>query len=491
MEQALPDREKKPNTRGGGAAGAAPPLPGARGLFDLAIAGAAVSLLGWALYVCASERPEMWGAECLLGVNGALAIAGLLHAMRRKYPVLMTCFYFDFIFLAVAPIQQIGVKFDPIFSYEDEFNTGIAFCLLFTVSGFVALLVRARSVSAPGRAPGFMARSIFRTGYYPLVLLATVGLSIGALFAFLGPLLLTSRYEVSEFVFSTLDKSGSLLLTSFLSPLILIGSVIGLRGALVSREQPWVIAFLVVMALAAFLTLNPAVLPRFRASALAMFALLALTRWNSTRLVMSFLVAGIAVSPLLNAFRAATSFESTARPFDRFFSHMDFDAFSMIVHVIHYAGQVGFSYGANIVAGLLFFVPRAIWPSKSEHIGYYVFPQLRYYRDVWTDNVSSPPPAEGYFAFGALGAALFSLVVWLSFALLERAARSAERDSPVQLMVCLTPMYAIMILRGPFVVGFSELWGNFAALIVALALLNGKLHLVPRRVEVKPSQHQS
>ncbi|MDR3468647.1 MAG: hypothetical protein P4M07_22175 [Xanthobacteraceae bacterium] len=455
------------------------PVIGLRDLFDLSIVVLAASLLAWVMFVCDAERPEMGGANLLLGINGALAIAGLVVAMRCRHPILMTSFYFDFIFLAIAPIQQIGVKFDPIFSYENDFNAALVCCLTFTVTGLIALLVCGRPVRSTGRLPSFLARSIYRAPYYPLVLWTAIAIAVGVVLAFFGPLLLTSRYELSQFVISTLDKSGSLLLTSFLSPLILIGSVIGLRSALIKRERLWIMAFFVLATLAGVITLNPAVLPRFRISALLVFALLALTRWNNTRLLALFLAAGIAVSPLLNAFRTATSFGAEVRPFERFFAHLDFDCFSLIVHVIHYVGNEGFSYGTNILSALLFFIPRAIWPGKSEHVGYYIFPQLRYYRDVWTDNVSSPPPAEGYFACGMIGAAVFGALVWAGFVVLERAARSAERDSPLQLMACLTPMYAIMILRGPFLVGYSELLGNYAALATALALLHFKLQLAP------------
>lgn len=455
------------------------PTPGGRAIYDTMIVVAALTLLAWVGCVGFDERPEMAGVELLLAINGILALAGLVVAMRRRYPILMTAFYFDFIFFAVAPLQQIGARFDPIFSYEDDLDAAIVACVAFTVLGLVALAACGAPLRTARREAGFMGRSIYGRGVYPLVLWTVVMASIGVLIAFFGPLLLSTRGEISLFVISTLDKSGSLLLTSFLSPLILIGAVIGLKGALVNREPTWIVGFLVLMALATFLTLNPTLLPRFRASALALFALLAFAGWNSTRLMMLFLASGIAISPLLNAFRAATSFESTTRPFDRFFAHIDFDAFSMIVHVIHYVHQVGFSYGTNILSGLFFFVPRAIWSGKSEHVGSFLFPQLRYYRDVWTDNVSSPPPAEGYFAFGMIGAVLFSLAVWSSFVVLERAARAAERNSPLQFMAALTPMYAIMILRGPFIVGFSEIWGNYAALFAALALLHIRVRVAP------------
>src|SRR5258708_4346644 len=467
--------------RGEGGNGAARPNVGVGDILDLILFVAGSSLLLWVLSSCIAERPEMWDAATLLGLNGVLAGTGFAIALRRKCPILMTCFYFDFIFLAVAPIQQIERKFDPIFSYDYAFYSAIAACLMFTLFGLIALYASGRPVYRNVRPRSFFARSPYKTGFYPAVLLTTILIVTAAMLAVLGPQLFTSRGELGASVMELVNKSGSLVLTTFLAPLVLIGSAIGLRGAIVRLDRLWILAFLAALLLAAAVSINPIVVPRFRTSALTLFVLLTLTGWNNTRAIGWFLVAGVAVSPLLNAFRGSMresySFDQAERQFNGFFAHMDFDCFSMIEHVVYYVVNNGYSYGANILAGMFFFVPRAIWPGKSEHVGHYIWPQIRYYRDVWTDNVSSAPFAEGYFAYGTVGAIVFCACVWAGFVLLERGARSAEQDSPLQLMACLTPMYAIMVLRGPFLVGYSELWGNYAALFAALILLHIKIRV--------------
>lgn len=457
--------------------GAARPDVGIGDILDLVLTAAGFSLLLWVIWACIAARPEMWDAAALLGANGVLAAVGFAVALRQKHPVLLTCFYFDFIFLAVAPIQQIGLGFDPIFSYEYAFYIAIAGCLTFTVIGLLALYACGRPVYRNSRSRNFFTTSPYKTSFYPAVLLTSILTVTVAMLALLGPQLLTSRNELGASVMQLVNKSGSLVLTTFLAPLVLIGSVIGLKGAIVRNERLWMLAFLFALLLAAAVSINPLVVPRFRTSALTLFVLLALTGWNNTRLIAWFLAGGVAVAPLLNVFRDSSSVGAAARPLGTFFAQMDFDGFSMVAHVVYYVGNNGYSYGANIVAGLLFFVPRAIWPEKSEHVGHYIWPQIRYYRDVWTDNVSSPPFAEGYFAYGAVGAILFCVLVWGAFVLLERAARAAEWDSPIQLMVCLTPIYAIMVLRGPFLVGYSELWGNYFALFAALLLLHLKIRV--------------
>lgn len=459
----------------GGAASAARPRVGVGDILDLILPVAGLLLLLWVLSSCIAERPEMWDAVLLLGVNGLLACIGFATALRRKYPILMTCFYFDFIFLAVAPIEQIRLKFDPIFSYEFALYTAIAACLMFTVFGLIAVYACGRPVHSRVRPTGFFSRSPYSARFYPLALLTSVLTIVALVLVVLGPALFTSRNELGAEVLELVNKSGSLVLTTFLSPLVLIGSTIGLKRAIVGRQRLWILAFLVALLLASAVSINPLVVPRFRTSALSLFVLLVLTAWNNTRAIAWFLAAGVAVSPLFNAFRGSGSFAAAQRPSSEFFASMDFDCFSMMAHVVYYVGNNGYSYGANILAGLLFFVPRAFWPEKSQHVGYYIWPQIRYYRNVWTDNVSSAPFAEGYFAYGAVGAILFSACVWAGFVLLERGARSAERDSPLQLMACLTPMYAIMIFRGPFLVGYSELWGNYAALFAALILFHVKM----------------
>jgi hypothetical protein len=160
---------------------------------------------------------------------------------------------------------------------------------------------------------------------------------------------------------------------------------------------------------------------------------------------------------------------------------MDYDAFAMTSYVVRYVGEVGYGYGSNALASFLFFVPRGLWTAKSEHVAHYVWPQVRYYRGVPTDLLSSPPTAEGFYDFGLLGAILLTATTFAAFVFLERRAEAAQRNSPLRLIICLTPTLTLITLRGSFIVGYSELWGNAVALLTAICLLRIRVRMTVKQ----------
>src|SRR5262245_27051689 len=85
--------------------------------FDIAIFVSAAAFLAWQTWLLNVERPELWDISTALTFNGALALAGFMVALRRKFPILLSCFFFDYIFFAIAPIQQLAARFDPIFGH--------------------------------------------------------------------------------------------------------------------------------------------------------------------------------------------------------------------------------------------------------------------------------------------------------------------------------------------------------------------------------------
>ena len=47
------------------------------------------------------------------------------------------------------------------------------------------------------------------------------------------------------------------------------------------------------------------------------------------------------------------------------YNNADFDAYSLFVRTFEYVGDFGITYGKQLFTTLLFFIPRAIWPTKS------------------------------------------------------------------------------------------------------------------------------
>ena len=428
----------------------------------------------------ASDRPEVGLATFLLAVNGAAALIGFAICLRRQYLILLASFFFDYIFLAVAPMQQLRVKFDPIFGNDHALFTTILLCFCFTATAFGSIYFRALPVRRPQRL-GFLSRAAFGgSRFHPAVLFCTITIVICVLLAFYGSSLFSTRQTYAENVLAHFDKTTSLLLSTYLNPFVFMGAVLGVLGARAEKKWPWLLGFLVLLVLAEVVN-NPIVVARFRSSALMAFALLAFFGWDNARAIASFMVVGMIASPISNSFRYENATAYDIRSFDTFFAHMDYDCFAMMCHIVYYLTYEGFSYGSNLLAALLFFVPRSIWPEKSEHVAYYVWHQVRYYRNVWTDNLSSPPFAEGYYAWGLIGAIGLTMAVFAVLTLLERRAQAAQPGSPYRFIVCVAPMLTIIMHRGPFIVGYSEYWGNVIALLTALALLRMRIRFAPPR----------
>lgn len=451
-------------------------------LFDATVGVLATAMLIRYVVLFAMARPEMPLQNALLGINGALSILGFLIALRRQYPILLIVFFFDYLFFSLAPLQQIPVGYDPIFFHERILNLVIVQCLAFTLLGLGALYLRARPLPpAATRSDSILLR--VRDGdFQPHLLFLVTATTIVALLSFYGSVLFTTRESFDNFLAELGEKSVTIIFLSFLNPFAFIGAAIGFWAARQRRAWFWMVLF-GLLAVGALLINNPFVLARFRLSALFVFVLLLYFGWNRTRILAAFLIVGLIASPVLNSFRWDRTF-TDVRELDNFFVHMDYDGVTMMSHVAYYVGQNGYSYGSNIGSALLFFIPRSIWPDKSQHVAYYVFDYIKFYRGISTDNLSSPLPAEGYFAFGMPGAILFTAVIFLAFVYFERRAAVSDESSVWRLIVSISPMLTMILLRGPFLVGYSEFMGHIGAVLLSAFLLN--LRMVPRRTGMAP-----
>ncbi|MCX7799466.1 MAG: oligosaccharide repeat unit polymerase [Fimbriimonadales bacterium] len=125
--------------------------------------------------------------------------------------------------------------------------------------------------------------------------------------------------------------------------------------------------------------------------------------------------------------------------------------------------------GSSFLAGVVFWVPRSLWPDKPFGGG----PELVNFIWPWgyepgrTDNRSSITPglmAEGYMNFGWPGIPLVGAFYGLGLGLLARFWSCCRRGYQVGLAVCLT-------LRGAEFLGMEFFGGLFNLLAVALPFL--------------------
>lgn len=179
---------------------------------------------------------------------------------------------------------------------------------------------------------------------------------------------------------------------------------------------------LLLCAVSLLLTDFPTALPRYGAAVvyggLALLFVPALTKRKGL-FALLFLVAFVFVFPSINVFRSdGFSFALFAEALVRSIANLpqgflggDYDAYSMLARSIDYLGAVGCSWGFQFVGVLLFFIPRAIWPSKPVGTGY----MISQAQGQAFNNVSCPLPAEMLVNFGFVGmlaaAFLFGVLV--------------------------------------------------------------------------------
>lgn len=89
------------------------------------------------------------------------------------------------------------------------------------------------------------------------------------------------------------------------------------------------------------------------------------------------------------------------------YNNADFDAYSLFVRTFEYVETFGITYGKQLLTTVLFFIPRAIWPTKSIPTGELVATSQN---QLFT-NLSAPLQAEGLVNIGYIGIILYAIIV--------------------------------------------------------------------------------
>jgi len=142
----------------------------------------------------------------------------------------------------------------------------------------------------------------------------------------------------------------------------------------------------------------------------------------------------------------------------------DFDAFQCLLNALRVVDNDGLQWGYQILASLLFWFPRALWPAKPDTSGVFVAEQMGYQ----TTNLSMPLWSEFYLDFGfpglVAGMGAFGLIsARLDFRFSVHAPYVIS-----SLLVLLFSSYQIYFLRGALMTSVSY----FAPTFLLLGLLN-------------------
>ncbi|WP_010138036.1 oligosaccharide repeat unit polymerase [Oceanicola sp. S124] len=395
-------------------------------------------------------------------LSAGLAMLAAISSPRRGGVDFLVCFFF-FVFMAVPTRLQYTIGIYPWFIPLNANYTAMAYGLCAASQFFYMLgisLSQARGLPArPGKTLPSL-HNIPEVRFYSRwawgIALAAILIALAA-----GPsALLTSRFGERNFggmreQFTFISRSTSLLALVMMIYISRFAQSPALR-----RQNLW--AALVFLPF--FLVINylPA-LPRF-----VLFGILIaigccyldLTRPRTKALVF---LAGVAV--LLLVFPAIKALADENVPlsqilqnitgrFDRtilvaYMLRVDFDGFVWIAQTIEFLdrGIGGLRWGNNFLGVVLFFIPRALWPSKPIDTGDIVSTGM----NAWYTNVSSPLPAEALMAFGLLGPLVLFCILGYAVNRIElRGARLSRRDTEMSafFLYAILAGFILIIMRG-------------------------------------------
>jgi hypothetical protein len=175
---------------------------------------------------------------------------------------------------------------------------------------------------------------------------------------------------------------------------------------------------------------------------------------------------------------------------DHYFS-TNYDAWANIYTTVEMVGRQGIHWGRQLLGGILFFVPSALWHAKPLATGIAIGNYLIANYSMWFTNLSAPVIAEGYIDFGAVGVALYAGgLAWLVTGMNRFDAAGRKWASfPMSVYGAFFLMFA---LRGSLMIAIAYGTAGFLAFLAASTLLStGSRQIGQRYFRTEVQSHLS
>lgn len=382
----------------------------------------------------------------------------------QSLPTMFCMFYFSFFYLLPGTVQVSSNTFQMAdVTYSDPVATkGALIAAVFLAFFFIGQhLVSDRHYSAAAKA---IEESEKNSRFLPIVCfgLLAVALSLFSIHKFGLHVLLSTRGEFRESVLDNLGTTSTEvgLLLNLPRALSLVGVLALAYGIGRWRhEKPSLNAIVAVPLLLAlipiFCLINypPALARNWQFGILLSFLVVFVRGWRPwlrAGLVFGMLLAMFSLFQWLNVLRnydkAGSVAESVVDPIS-YLKQMDFDGYQTTMNTVIHTRIHDHTYGKQILASLLFPIPRAVWHDKGEATGVMVG------RDIGYDmtNLSTPMPAELYIDFSFAGIMLGGLFFGYFYRRLDYICAAAVDYGRMNLhliMVAILTAYTIFIMRG-------------------------------------------
>lgn len=203
---------------------------------------------------------------------------------------------------------------------------------------------------------------------------------------------------------------------------------------------------------------NPINSPRYTFGAVVLAMLAAFGVYATVARFRAMAVAALAgllfIFPLADTFRHTRDATIEVEGPVKALTTGDFDAFAQLTNTIDYVQAHGITYGGQLIAVPLLWVPRSIWPGKPEATGTVVAEHMGYQ----FTNISSPIWAELLINFGVVGAVLGMGAIGFLFRRWDaRTELHLRRFSMPPILASVVAFYLLILLRGSLLAVSAQL----------------------------------
>ena len=200
--------------------------------------------------------------------------------------------------------------------------------------------------------------------------------------------------------------------------------------------------------------------------------------------IVAFMIGFVIILPFLNSFRR-TAFEDVnillnllkaVKNIPVAWLAADYDAFTTMCMALEYVWAHGVTFFRQLLGVVLFFIPRAFWPSKPVGSGHTV----AIASGMMFSNISMPLPGEGYINFGIIGVILFAFVTGYLTKSLDRAfwlAGAADESRNIDLVYPVIMLMFFFICRGDLLSSWAYAVANIVVWVLFCQMVEVLSHL--------------
>jgi oligosaccharide repeat unit polymerase len=205
----------------------------------------------------------------------------------------------------------------------------------------------------------------------------------------------------------------ALLITHVLKNTVLFSAILSVVDAC-ERKRVTIAACITVGCL--IISCFPTGLPRnMMASFYGGLLIIIFKKISNRRIFSFFILCGLVlIFPAMEIFRYGFTtsfndfFELIGNSIKNTYLQGHYDAHQMFISIQRYTDMFGLSNGEQLLGALLFFIPRAIWPTKPLGSGHTVISGLNQF---YFTNVSAPLASESYINFGIVGVIIGAIIL--------------------------------------------------------------------------------